>query len=99
MVGTRLTMERGVRGLTVEVGWPRTPRDGFIRGGGLACSNIKHLGIQPANEELRLILNSNGTPSWMVHARQGDTRELHETDVNDHIEILLNDSRNAPRRS
>lgn len=98
MVGTRLTLERGVRSLMVEVGWPRTPGDGFIRGGGLACSNIKHLGIQPANEELRLILNSNGTPSWMVQARQGDDRQLLETDVKDHVEILLTDSRNPPKR-
>lgn len=45
MVGSRLSLERGVRMLLVEVGWPRTPRDGFIRGGGLACGNIKHLGI------------------------------------------------------
>jgi hypothetical protein len=99
MVGTRLNLERGVRSLVVEVGWPRTPRDGFIRGGGLACSNIKHLGIQPANEELRLILNSNGTPSWMIQVRHGHPKELHETDVKNHVEILLNDSRNPPKRS
>jgi hypothetical protein len=99
MVGSRLSLERGVRMLLVEVGWPRTPRDGFIRGGGLACANIKHLGIQLANEELRLILNSNGTPSWMVQVKQGSPRELHETDVKVHLAILLNDSRNPPRRS
>jgi hypothetical protein len=99
MVGSSLSLKRGVRKLLVEVGWPRTPRDGFIRGGGLACGNIKHLGIQPANEELRLILNSSGTPSWMVRMKQGRERELHETDVKDHVVILLNDSRNPPRSS
>ena len=99
MVGRSLSLERGVRRLLVEVGWPRTPRDGFIRGGGLACANIKHLGIQPANIELRLVLNAEGTPSWMVQVRQDSTRELHEKDVQDHLAILLNDSRNPPKRS
>jgi hypothetical protein len=99
MVGSSLSLKRGVRKLLVEVGWPRTPRDGFIRGGGLACGNLKHLGIQPANEELRLILNANGTPSWLVQIKQGGERELHETDVKDHLAILLNDSRNPPKRS
>jgi hypothetical protein len=99
MVGSSLSLKRGVRRLLVEVGWPRTPRDGFISGGGLACGNIKHLGIQPANEELRLILNSHGTPSWTVHVRGGSPRELHETDVKDHLAILLHDSRNPPQRS
>src|SRR5439155_12135607 len=28
MVGTRLTLRNGVRALTVESGWPRSPRDG-----------------------------------------------------------------------
>ena len=99
MVGSRLSLERGVRKLLIEVGWPRTPRDGFIRGGGLACANIKHLGIQPANEELRLTLNANGAPSWMVQVKLGPERELHEKDVKDHLAILLSDSRNPPRRS
>lgn len=99
MVGSRLSLKRGVRQLLVEVGWPRTPADGFIRGGGLACGNIKHLGIQPANEELRLVLNATGTPSWMVQVKQEPPRELHETDVKEHLAILLNDSRKPPRRS
>ena len=99
MLGSGLSLKRGVRVLLVEVGWPRTPRDGFIRGGGLACGNIKHLGIKLANEALRLTLDDSGTPSWMVEVKQGPPRELHETDVQDHLAILLSDSRNPPRRS
>jgi hypothetical protein len=99
MVGSRLSLAYGVRRLLVEIGWPRTPRDGFIRGGGLACGNIKHVGIQPANEELRLVLNPEGTPSWMVQPKHGTPREFHETNVKDHVAILLNDSRNPPQRS
>src|SRR5687767_6521946 len=33
MVGTLLTLTNGVRTLYVEAGWPRVPRDGFVRGG------------------------------------------------------------------
>jgi hypothetical protein len=98
MVGSRLSLVLGVRKLLVEVGWPRTPRDGFIQGGGLARGHIKHVGIQPANEELRLVLNPEGTPSWMVQMRHGEPREFHEINVKDHVAILLNDSRNPPRR-
>lgn len=89
MVGRSLELAHGVRRLHVEVGWPRTPSDGFIRGGGLACANLKHIGIKPANDELRLILNAAGTPSWLVTAKHGASRELHEADVRKHVSILL----------
>ena len=98
MVGTRLNLASGVRKLVVEIGWPRTPRDGFIRGGGLACGNIKHIGIKPANEELRLVLNATSTPSWIVRDKHEGPRELHETNINDHLAILLDDSRNPRTR-
>lgn len=96
MVGRSLSLGRGVRRLQVEVGWPRTPRDGFIRGGGLAFANIKHLGIKPANEALRLVLNPTGTPRWIVEGKHGsriEPHELHEEDVRNHLAILLQDSR------
>jgi hypothetical protein len=96
MVGSSLSLGSGVRRLVVEVGWPRSPSDGFIRGGGLACSNIKHVGIKRANEELRLVLRSNGIPSWMVQERHGSPlkpHELHEANVRQHLAILLGDLR------
>ena len=91
MVGSRLSLGSGVRLLQVEVGWPRLPRDGFIRGGGLACGNIKHVGIKAANEELRLIVSSTGAPSWLVqkHGVAAEPRELHEVDLRNHLAILL----------
>ena len=99
MVGPRLSLASGVRRLLVEVGWPRTPRDGFIRGGGLACGHIKHVGIKSANEELRLILDDAGTPSWIVigrHESPQESRELHERDVKAHFKILLDHPRTRP---
>jgi hypothetical protein len=100
MVGSRLSLGSGVRMLLVEIGWPRTPRDGFIRGGGLACANIKHLGIKAADEQLRLALNASGTPSWIVireHESRTEQRELHEAHVKKHVAVLLaNTARPAP---
>lgn len=93
MVGERLDLGNGVRMLTVEIGWPRAPRDGFIRGGGLACGNIKHRGIKSANEELRLVVRDD-TPTWMVARKHEVQRQLHEKDIRRHIAILLDYSRN-----
>ena len=99
MVGTRLSLGSVVRQLLVEVGWPRTPRDGFIRGGGLACGNIKHVGIKPANKELRLILDAAGTPCWLVLEKHGSKpHEVHETNIRDHLAILVDDLRKPRNR-
>src|SRR5689334_9540554 len=85
MVGHLITFTNGVRTLYVEAGWPRVPRDGVVRGGGLACANIRHLGIRTANEELLLTKSSNGKPVWksLKHA------SLHESHLRRHIAILL----------
>jgi hypothetical protein len=66
MVGTKLTMRRGVRALTIESGWPRRPGDGIVRGNALACANIKHLGRVRNNTELILVSSAKGTPQWFV---------------------------------
>jgi hypothetical protein len=84
MVGHQLTLRNGVRTLYVEAGWPRTPRDGFVRGGGLACASIRHLGIRKANEELLLIKSSTGAPAW-----KSPRAILHESDMRRHLKILL----------
>ena len=105
MVGTRLSLSSGVRQLFVETGWPRTPRDGFIRGGGLVCCNIKHVGIKAANEELRLVVDASGTPVWVVTSKHDVRRarelhelpKLHEANVKKHVAILLADTRHRSR--
>jgi hypothetical protein len=66
MVGTELTLRKGVRELTVESGWPRAPRDGVVRGNGLACANIKHLGQARYDDELILVTSDKGSPQWCV---------------------------------
>jgi hypothetical protein len=89
MVGHLLTLTNGVRTLYVEAGWPRTPRDGVVRGGGLAAGNIRHLGIRTANEELLLAKSSTGTPVWksLPHGA------VLQANLRRHIKILLDQRR------
>ena len=87
MVGPLVTLTSGVRTLYVEAGWPRTPRDGFVRGGGLACANIRHMGIRSASEELLLAKLNSGAPAWK-NASIKDTYFL-ESDIRRHIAILM----------
>lgn len=86
MVGHLLTLSNGVRTLSVEAGWPRTPRDGIVRGGGLACANIRHLGIRNANQEFLLKKSHAGAPCWKL---SGTKDTLHEVDMHRHLKILL----------
>src|SRR6185369_2805041 len=85
MGGHLITLMNGVRRLYIEAGWPRVPRDGFVRGGGLACANIRHLGLRAANEELLLARSPNGIPVW----KSLEHDVLHEADMRRHFAILL----------
>jgi hypothetical protein len=86
MVGHLLTLTNGVRTLFVEAGWPRTPRDGVVRGGGLAAANIRHLGIKAANEQLLLARSNTGAPAWKSIEKK---HLLLEADLRRHLKILL----------
>lgn len=87
MVGHLLTLTNGVRTLYVEAGWPRTPRDGVVRGGGLAAANIRHLGIKAANEELLLARARTGGPMWQSISKKKVS--LVQADLRRHVAILL----------
>ena len=87
MVGHLLTLTNGVRTLYVEAGWPRTPRDGVVRGGGLACANIRHMGIKNASDELLLSKSNTGAPAWKSVLKKRPA--IHESDLRRHIAILL----------
>jgi hypothetical protein len=89
MVGPLLTFRSGVRALMIEAGWPRTPRDGFIRGGGLACAQIKHLGLRAANEELMLLREPDSAPQWFVLQKTGTRTPLLEIRICQHLARFL----------
>ncbi|MDQ3473558.1 MAG: hypothetical protein M3447_07465 [Acidobacteriota bacterium] len=88
MVGRLLTLSSGVRQLHVEAGWPRVPRDGVVRGGGLACANIRHFGIKDANESLLLVTNK-GVPRWSSLDSPGTDQGISESQLQRHITTLL----------
>ena len=89
MVGHLLMLTNGVRTLYVEAGWPRTPRDGVVRGGGLSAANIRHLVIRSANEELLLTKSKTGAPEW----KSASHGAVLQADLRRHIFILLDQRR------
>ncbi|MGI8835737.1 MAG: hypothetical protein ACR2H4_03755 [Pyrinomonadaceae bacterium] len=98
LVGTLLKLENGVRQLLVEVGWPRVPGHGFIRGGGLALGHLRHFGIKSASEVIRLVTSPEGSPRWIVENNREPVVEIREANIRHHIAILLDSSRVDERR-
>lgn len=93
LLGKLLKLENGVRQLLVEVGWPRVPADGFIRGGGIALGRLRHIGIKSASERIRLVISPEGSPRWIVENDRERVEEIRETNIRQHIAILLDGSR------
>ena len=90
MVGTLLTLRMGVRALMIEVGWPRAPGDGFIRGGGLACAQVRHFGNRRADEELLLARSErNDAPQWFVLEQTGTRSQFLEDRARRHFGRFL----------
>ena len=89
MVGTLLTLQLGVRSLMVEAGWPRAPRDGIVRGGGLAAARIRHFGLRNADDELLLVYAEDNRPHWLIIEKTGRRVPLLEERVHYHIRKLL----------
>src|ERR1041385_6961234 len=87
MVGRQLILKKGVRALAVESGWPRAPRDGVVRGNGLACANIKHLGRPRLSVELLLVTSAKGSPQWLIVSDEKRSR-LTEAELQRHIALL-----------
>ena len=91
LVGSLLRVRHGVRCLTVEAGWTRTPNDGFMRGGALAAARITHFGMAKHNAEL-LLVQLNGAPVWFT-AENGGRRILFDSNnLNRHFQIFLSES-------
>lgn len=93
MVGRLLTLTFGVRSLLVEAGWPRTPQDGFIKGGGLACGSLRHRGIKSASQELQLMRAPAGSPRWVAQGKDGIAVYVDELKLKVHLATLLDHTR------
>ncbi len=65
VVGSLLRFQHGLRCLTIEIGWTRTPSDGFMRGNALAFGKISHFGMSKRNAELHLA-KYDEIPQWFL---------------------------------
>ncbi len=64
MVGSLLSIRQGVRCLTIEAGWVRTPSDGIMQNGALVYGRISHFGMPKVGGEIRLA-HAESLPQWL----------------------------------
>lgn len=88
IAGSLITFRLGVRCLTVEAGWTRTPSDGFMRGGALAIAKMSHFGIARMNAELHLKPSEDG-PGWTAYYSDGAAIAADEDFLRQHFSTFL----------
>ena len=88
LVGSLLRLRQNVRCLTLEAGWTRTPNDGFMRGGALACAKLTHFGVSKHNAEL-LLINSDKLLKWISVDIKGGRHLFDSTQLNEHFKIFI----------
>ncbi len=89
MVGSRIIFRNGVRALTLEAGYPRTPADGFIVGGGLAQANVHHFGDRRAGIELTLVRTAANELHWYEVVERKRERRFTEREGYEHVRKFL----------
>lgn len=87
LVGTLLRLRHGLRCLTLEAGWTRTPSDGFMRGGALAAARITHFGRREFNVDLAL-RQTDELPRWFTLHDDGQSSAFETNDLQRHFELL-----------
>ncbi len=88
MVGSRLQVRLGVRCLTIEGGWTRTPADGFMRSGSLAFARITHFGMPKSNAEI-VLTRDEDPPGWRVIQDGQVRRPFTGADLQKHFDTLF----------
>ncbi len=84
MVGSLIQVLHGVRCVSLEAGWVRTPSDGIMRNSALAHARIKHFGMSKEDDELRLI-RSDPLPIWI----DDEGAKIQADDIQRHLQIFL----------
>ncbi len=84
MSGSLVRVRQGVRSLTIEAGWARTPSDGIMRNGALAFSRITHFGMPKAGAELNLV-HAQTFPNWV----DDDGLIVDSHDLQRHFDVFL----------
>jgi hypothetical protein len=88
VVGSRLNLRQGVRCLSLEAGWTRTPSDGFMRGGALAAARISHFGMKRHEAVLALLLTDD-LPEWFRVSEFGPREHFNLEALRRHFEIFI----------
>lgn len=91
MVGSLVRVRSGVRCLTLEAGWTRTPADGIMRNGALAAARLTHFGLARANAELSLVY-AGELPIWHIDLASGYRTPFRIADLHDHVRIFLGET-------
>jgi len=92
VVGELLRLRYGVRCMTVEAGWTRTPSDGFMRLGALAFARITHFGLPHENAEFVLTDNGDGQ-TWARVRRERPDKDSSLEELEGHFRVLLDERR------
>jgi len=88
MVGPKVNFRYGLRCLTIEAGWTRVPKDGFMRGGALAVAQIRHFGLKRHGADLALLKNGD-LPEWHEIDRENVARPIRFHDLVRHLTLLI----------
>ena len=88
MVGVKTSFRYGIRCLTVEAGWTRTPSDGFMRGGALAVAHIRHFGLKQHSMDLAL-LKTGDRPAWFEIDSDNTARPVELESLIRHMSLLI----------
>lgn len=88
LVGSLVSFRQGVRCLTIEAGWTRTPSDGFMRNNALAAARILHFGMSKQNSEL-ILLRLDDAPHWFEVKRDGNRSLFDSRNLQRHFQIFL----------
>ena len=84
MTGSLLSIRHGVRCLTIEAGWARTPSDGIMRRGALAQARITHFGMPKSGAELRLV-HVETLPTWL----DDSNATVDSAEIQRHFDVFL----------
>lgn len=88
MVGSRLLLRHGVRMLTIQAGWARTPKDGIMRRGSLVYARITHFGMPKAGLELFLIRRGD-IPNWFSTAVDDSLKAFDSEELRRHFRLFI----------
>jgi hypothetical protein len=84
LVGSMLQISYGVRCLTVEAGWTRSPADGVMRGAALAYAAVTHFGLPREGAELKLV-HGDDLPKWLAD----NSDIIDSTELRRHFDLLI----------